>query len=139
MSVASAYLKWALDKKQDKEHVFFANFVRRFDLFDEESATRDFESLLENPTIRIRRRERLKKSFQDFQEHRRIKFWADRALQLNTEVTVRRAGVIVQDAGVMQAKMACEEFFSRGLLDQEVVDDCEGESDEEDDATLLKG
>jgi hypothetical protein len=38
MSVSLAYLKWALDKEQDKEYVSFGNFVRRFGLFDEESA-----------------------------------------------------------------------------------------------------
>lgn len=61
-------LKWALNKKQDKEHVFFANLVRQFSLFDKESASRDFELLLNNPNLRIRRRERekLKNAFQDF-------------------------------------------------------------------------
>lgn len=137
MSLSSAYLKWALQKEPNKEHVFFANFVRRFDLFHEESAIREFGLLLESPNIRIRRREKLKRFFRDFQEHHGIKFWADRTLQLNTEVTARRAGVIVQDAGVIQAKVACEEFFSsegRGLLDLELMDDSESEGDAEDDS-----
>ena len=135
MSLSLAYLQWALQKEPNKEHVFFANFVRRFDLFHEESATREFGLLLESPSIRTRRREKLKRFFRDFQEHHRVKFWADRTLQLNTEVTVRRAGVIVQDSGVIQAKVACEEFFSskgRGLLDLESMDDSGSEGDAED-------
>lgn len=63
-------------------------------------------------------------------------------MQLNTELTIRRAGIIVQDAGVMQAKTACEEFFSSdggGLLDQELTDDPEGESDAEDNVRFIKG
>jgi hypothetical protein len=67
MSVASAYLKWALNKKRDKEHVFFVNLVRQFGLFDKESASRDFELLLNYLNLRICRREReLNNAFQDF-------------------------------------------------------------------------
>ncbi|KAG0247680.1 hypothetical protein BG011_001088 [Mortierella polycephala] len=136
MSVPSAYVSWAVSRVPGKEHVFFANFVRRFDLSDEESATRDFVALLESPNIRNHRREKLKKAFKDFQDHRQKRFWAERTLQVNTEVTVRRAGVIVQDAGVMQAKMACEQFFSSAGGDsldyQELLDDSEDESGAED-------
>lgn len=41
----------------------------------------------------------------------------------------------------MQANMECEEFFSSkggGLLDQELMDECEGESVKENNARLLK-
>ncbi|KAG0199797.1 hypothetical protein BGX33_011389 [Mortierella sp. NVP41] len=130
MSVPSAHIVWALDKVLGKEHVSFANFVRRFDLSDEESATRAFELLLESPNIRSHRREKMKKAFKDFQDNNRSKFWAERALQVNTEVAVNRAGIVMQDAGVIRAKMACEQFFSSsggGSVDQEVLEDSEAE------------
>ncbi|KAG0277964.1 hypothetical protein BGZ95_005013 [Linnemannia exigua] len=109
--------------------------VGGFRPFHEESAIREFGLLLKSSNIRIRRREKLKTFFRDFQEHHRIKFWADRTLQLNTKMIVRRAGVIVQDSGVIQAKVACEEFFSsegRGLFDLELMDNSESQGDAED-------
>ncbi|KAI1288878.1 hypothetical protein EDD11_009604 [Mortierella claussenii] len=134
MSAPSVHVTWALNKVPGKEHVYFANFVRRFDLYDEESATRDFMAVLDSPNIRTRRREKLKKAFRDFQDHHRKPFWAERILQVNTEVTVKHAGVVIQDAGVKQAKIACEKFFSDAggsSTDQDLLDDSEDENEAE--------
>lgn len=119
-------------KVPGKEHVLFSNFVRRFDLSNKESATQSFLALLNSTNIRTSRQEKLKKAFRYFQDHREKRFWAERILEVNTEKTVSQAGVIVQDAGVMKAKMACEKFFSAAggsSLDQELLDDSDDESD----------
>jgi hypothetical protein len=141
MSINSSHLNWALNKKPKKEHAFFSSFVRRFDLSDKESAIRAYMALLESPRIRNRRQEKLKRSFKNFQDHHQEKFWSERNLQVNTEVVLNQAGVIVQDGGLLRAKEACEKLFSGSRdrpLDQEPLDEYEDDSedDSEDDTAL---
>ncbi|KAF8967776.1 hypothetical protein BGZ46_000121 [Entomortierella lignicola] len=98
------------------------------------SETRDFESLLNSHSIRERRREKIVKAFKDFQDHHQEQFWAKRALEVNTEVAVKRAGTIMQDAGVIEAKVAYEWFSSSKdsrSFDMDLVDDSESESGSE--------
>ncbi|KAF9997790.1 hypothetical protein BGZ80_006924, partial [Entomortierella chlamydospora] len=120
MSASPAYLRWALEKKKKARSTV--------------SATRDFESLLNLNNIRSHRRKKLANAFKYFQAHHQERFWAERALEVNTEVAVKRAGTIMQDAGVNEAKMACERFFSNNegrSLEMDLVDDSEGESGSE--------
>ncbi|KAF9089060.1 hypothetical protein BGX27_002570 [Mortierella sp. AM989] len=134
MSASSAHLRWALEKKRGKEHVFLPNFVRRFGLSDRVSATREFESLLNLNNIRSRRRKKIAKAFEYFQDHHQEQFWAERALEVNTEVTIKRTGAIMQDAGVNEVKMACERYFSNNegrSLEMDLEDDSESESGSE--------
>jgi hypothetical protein len=71
----------------------------------------------------------IKRSFGRHQE----RFWANRRLLVNTEVTIKLAGVIIQDARIEQ-KLACDQYTSsaeEGFLGQELLDDSEDEGREE--------
>ncbi|KAG0308019.1 hypothetical protein BGZ99_001302, partial [Dissophora globulifera] len=123
MSVPPEHLRWALDKAPGQEHVLFPNFVRRFDLNDRQSAENQFELLLNSSSIRIQRRQTIKKAFRDFQLHRQVKFWAERKLKLKTTVTALQAGVVTHDMGIKQARISSQQLFSSSESELELMDD----------------
>ncbi|KAI8350254.1 hypothetical protein B0O80DRAFT_133731 [Mortierella sp. GBAus27b] len=113
MSAASrVHLKWALEKEPGKEHVTFGNFVRHFNLADRQSASDAFTLLVESTEISRDRQQRLWEAYKYFCEHHAERFWAERSLQINSEVSAKQAGALSQNVGVKQSEIGYRKYFS---------------------------
>ncbi|KAF9190139.1 hypothetical protein BGZ49_003733 [Haplosporangium sp. Z 27] len=112
MSVLPTHLKWALEKSPGKEHVSFGNFVRHFNLSDKEAASQAFTLLVNSELIRSERRAKLQTAFKDFALHHEERFWAERDIQISSEVTAKQAGVKSQRVGIKQSGIAYDQYFS---------------------------
>ncbi|CAO3571024.1 unnamed protein product [Mortierella alpina] len=118
MAASSTHLKWALKKSTGREHVSFGNFVRHFNLADQESASDAFALLISSDQISRDRREKLQKNFKEFCDHHAERFWAERNAKISSEVTAKQAGVISQRVGLKQSEIEYRQHFSRttGLI-----------------------
>ncbi|KAG0227482.1 hypothetical protein BGW41_003807 [Actinomortierella wolfii] len=96
MSTPQAYLKWALEKEPGKEHVSFGNFVRHFNLVDRQSASDAFTLLIQSVKINQERQQKLKEAYKRFCDHHAERFWAERSLQVSSEVSAKQAGELSQ-------------------------------------------
>jgi hypothetical protein len=110
------YLSWA-EKTTTTEHVSFRSFVKHFDLSDRDSATREYEELIEAERLSQRRRSTLKRSFVHFRKHFEERFWTKRALEIRTEEVADRAGLNVHNVGEAQSKAAYDKFLSKSRSD----------------------
>ncbi|KAG0269639.1 hypothetical protein BGZ95_001996 [Linnemannia exigua] len=57
------------------------------------------------------RRLEIIKAFEEFQRHRADQFWIDRVVQVSTEVAAKRAGIVVQEAGVKQIQISFDQYI----------------------------
>ncbi|KAI8594251.1 hypothetical protein EDD21DRAFT_422038 [Dissophora ornata] len=97
----STHVRWALTKKSPGiEHVSFGNFVRELNLSDQSAASEAFALLIGSTAIRSERRRKLQNAFNEFSDHHAERFWAERNLQLSSEVTAKQAGATSQKVGV---------------------------------------
>ncbi|KAF8949450.1 hypothetical protein BGZ46_005133, partial [Entomortierella lignicola] len=95
-----------LEKSPGKEHVSFGNFVRHFNLSDKEAASQAFTLLVNSELIRSERRAKLQNAFEGFCLHHEERFWAERNIQVSSEVTAKKAGVKSQRVGIKQSEIA---------------------------------
>ncbi|KAG0227463.1 hypothetical protein BGW42_002937 [Actinomortierella wolfii] len=110
MSSHIQHLRWAKEEKvQGKEHVSLPNFARRFHFVDKDSANSAFLALICSPEIRMSRRVKLCHVFEQFQKNEEESFWTERAVQVNTTITINQTAIAVQTAGTKRAKLAYEQ------------------------------
>ncbi|KAF9157506.1 hypothetical protein BGX21_003895, partial [Mortierella sp. AD011] len=104
--MSSPQIQWLLAKEGNKEHVDFSTFVKKFRYRDKQSATDAYLALIRSSAIRQYRQKRLLEAFISFQKNNEEDFWSTRALQLNSQITSKKAAVYVQDVGLRQAESA---------------------------------
>ncbi|KAF9400156.1 hypothetical protein BGZ94_005537, partial [Podila epigama] len=103
-TILRKYLTWA--KKRDiEEHVTLPNFVYAFDLSNKEETTETFKQLIASHEIRENRRQRLKEA----------KVLVQRALEINSEIQSKRAGLTAQEAAVAQSDIGFSQVLSTVL------------------------
>lgn len=95
-----------------KDHVTFGNFVRHFNLADQQSATDAYVLLLQSDEISRDRRRRLQQTYEDFIDHHAKRFWAERSLRISSEVTAKQAAIVSQEVGLKQSEIGYSRHFS---------------------------
>ncbi|KAF9934130.1 hypothetical protein BGZ65_003874, partial [Modicella reniformis] len=134
------YLEWATDKKPKKEHVSFPNFVKRFDIYDKDTANEKFSSLIGSSRLRDGRRNKLRKAYNNFLERYEDSFWEQRALKvasrrlkINFAIAAKETAVIIQNTSVKET-ISESIRYQTGLemiedSDDEIIDDSDSESE----------
>ncbi|KAF9944885.1 hypothetical protein BGZ65_011464, partial [Modicella reniformis] len=111
--MSHSQIQWVLANVETEEQVTFTTFVKRFRFSDKQSATEAYLSLINSSQIRQSRREKLREAFVFFQKNHEEDFWANRALQLNSQTSSKKAAVFVQNVGLRQAESAYRHCFSK--------------------------
>lgn len=104
MSVPSAHISWALEKKPGKEHVILQNFVKRFKYTNKDSANNDFLQLLGIPQLQNRRRTLLQNLHKHFVDNLEERFWLNHTLSASTKNTTKKTATAVQNVGAILAE-----------------------------------
>jgi hypothetical protein len=143
-------LDWALNKKQGKEHVTLPNFVQTFGLSNKESATEAYLSLIKHNQLSEKRRKKLHEAYVSFRLLREERFWhnhalkiEERRLRINGAIVAKKAGVVIQDAGLKEMSAVAEhpsDIKPEDGFEFEVINDSDDESEvEQEGSSQVKG
>ncbi|KAG0006576.1 hypothetical protein BGZ65_006434 [Modicella reniformis] len=145
MSTAS-FLTWALNKVPKKEHVTFTNFVKKFGFTTKESANEAYITLINSTNICQRRQMKLHESYKLFLERQEDGFWADRTLKttdhmllVNSAVIAKKAGTMIQEAGLLEANSGLGRYLSDLKTEDESLEVLDDTDDSESEATETGG
>ncbi|KAF9406728.1 hypothetical protein BGZ76_006276 [Entomortierella beljakovae] len=112
-------INWAHNKQNDKEHVSFPTFVKKFNILNRESANKAYMSLITNPHIQLKRQKRLHAEYINFQQRHEETFWLNRDLDVADQILVvksataaKKAGAAIQDAGTREASLGLSRYPS---------------------------
>jgi hypothetical protein len=104
-------MEWAMNR-EDEEHVTLPNFITQFSLSNRDESTQAFRQLIHCREIRESRRQNLQNTFALFCAQHEERFWAQRELEVSSEVRSERAGLAAQGAAVVQSDIAFKQIVS---------------------------
>ncbi|KAG0197382.1 hypothetical protein BGX33_000699 [Mortierella sp. NVP41] len=114
MPLRREYVEWAM-KREIEEHVTLPNFISQFNLSNKDESTEAFRQLIHSPEIRESRRRKLQDTFALFCAQYEERFWAQRELEVSSEVQSKRAGLAAQGAAVAQSDIGFKQVVSTTL------------------------
>ncbi|KAF9375428.1 hypothetical protein CPB97_011459 [Podila verticillata] len=99
------HLRWVQDRIAHKQSVKFQAFVIRFHYYDQTSARRAYDSLLDSDQIPGSRLALMQKEYAFFTDNIEGLFWSKRQLDLSTKITSLKAAVFLQEAALKQVQL----------------------------------
>ncbi|KAF9897236.1 hypothetical protein BX616_005944, partial [Lobosporangium transversale] len=129
----TTHITWANTTKVENgkmiEHVSFGSFVKKFNLRDKEIAKTLYADLLNSPNINEKRRQRLKRAYDEFRDSRLQSFWTSweqtlflnetqKKLEVNAAIVRKETAIMAQQASLHDSAsvFAAPPSSSKGMI-----------------------